>query len=98
MWILDKQRLEQELRRQGMTLEEMADLARLRATDVLSITSSDGVCRDQVVMACVARALGVQLIDITVASDDLTSPSIRPPSTGRDYHVTRGRPLPDEGG
>jgi hypothetical protein len=98
MWILDKQRLEQELRRQGMTLEEMADLARLNAADALSVMSSDGVCRDQEVMVCVAKALGVQLIDITAASDDFASPSIRPPSTGRDYHVTRGRPLPDEGG
>jgi hypothetical protein len=98
MWILDKQRLEQELRRQGMTLEQMADLARLKETDVLSIASSDGVCRDQEVMVCVAQALGIQLIDITAAADDLVGPSARPPSTGRDYHVTRGRPLPDEGG
>jgi hypothetical protein len=98
MWILDKQRLEQELRRQGMTLEEMADLARLEAADVVSIRSSDGVCRDQTVMVCVAKALGVQLIDITAAADDLASPSVRPAIAGGDLHVAPGRPLPDEGG
>ncbi|MBI5230560.1 MAG: hypothetical protein HY876_00130 [Coriobacteriales bacterium] len=91
MWVLDRQRLQSELRRQGLTLEVLVARAEIEREQVEVLVGSLADRLDQSVIARLAAALGVQPIDISRAALPTTE-------RGLEARAADERAAPEEGG
>lgn len=90
MWVLDRQRLQSELRRQGLTLEALIAEAELDLELGPAAVDIDARELDEDTIAKLAAALGVQPIDISHGTSALTDAAF-------DSRVASRCPSPEEG-